>query len=54
MAAAAPAEAKQLYDYFNQELRAGGLQVETGVFGAMMDVSFTNWGPVTLILDSRD
>ncbi|MDF9843937.1 MULTISPECIES: D-aminoacyl-tRNA deacylase [unclassified Paenibacillus] len=54
MAAAAPAEAQQLYDYFNQELRAGGLQVETGVFGAMMDVSFTNWGPVTLILDSRD
>ncbi|MBY0012863.1 D-aminoacyl-tRNA deacylase [Paenibacillus typhae] len=54
MAAAAPAEAQQLYDYFNQELRARGLQVETGVFGAMMDVSFTNWGPVTLILDSRD
>ncbi|AIQ48876.1 D-tyrosyl-tRNA(Tyr) deacylase [Paenibacillus sp. FSL R7-0273] len=54
MAAAAPDEAKQLYDYFNQVLRGLGLQVETGVFGAMMDVSFTNWGPVTLILDSRD
>ncbi|AIQ54328.1 D-aminoacyl-tRNA deacylase [Paenibacillus sp. FSL R7-0331] len=54
MAAAAPDEAGRLYDYFNQELRGGGLQVETGVFGAMMDVSFTNWGPVTLILDSRD
>ncbi|WP_419885041.1 D-aminoacyl-tRNA deacylase [Paenibacillus sp. B-A-8] len=53
MGAAAPAEAERLYDYFNQELRAGGLQVETGVFGAMMDVSLTNWGPVTLILDSR-
>jgi D-tyrosyl-tRNA(Tyr) deacylase len=53
MAAAAPAEAERLYDYFNQELRAGGLQVETGVFGAMMDVSLTNWGPVTLLLDSR-
>ncbi|MNE25312.1 D-tyrosyl-tRNA(Tyr) deacylase [compost metagenome] len=53
MAAAAPAEAERLYDYFNQELRAGTLRVETGVFGAMMDVSFTNWGPVTLILDSR-
>ncbi|QSF43998.1 D-aminoacyl-tRNA deacylase [Paenibacillus tianjinensis] len=53
MAAAAPAEAERLYDYLNQELRAGGLQVETGVFGAMMDVSFTNWGPVTLILDSQ-
>ncbi|MFD5021294.1 D-aminoacyl-tRNA deacylase [Paenibacillus sp. NPDC058367] len=53
MGAAAPAEAERLYDYFNQELRAGGLQVETGIFGAMMDVSLTNWGPVTLILDSR-
>lgn len=53
MGAAAPAEAERLYDYFNQELRAAGLQVETGVFGAMMDVSLTNWGPVTLILDSR-
>ncbi|QQZ61479.1 D-tyrosyl-tRNA(Tyr) deacylase [Paenibacillus sonchi] len=53
MAAAGPAEAERLYDYFNQELRNGGLQVETGVFGAMMDVSLTNWGPVTLLLDSR-
>ncbi|MDH6374361.1 D-tyrosyl-tRNA(Tyr) deacylase [Paenibacillus sp. PastF-3] len=53
MGAAAPAEAERLYVYFNQELRTGGLQVETGVFGAMMDVSLTNWGPVTIILDSR-
>lgn len=54
MGAAAPAVAERLYDYFNQELRAGGLQVETGKFGAMMDVALTNWGPVTLILDSRE
>ncbi|MDT3426648.1 D-tyrosyl-tRNA(Tyr) deacylase [Paenibacillus forsythiae] len=53
MAAAAPAEAERLYDYFNQELTALGLNVETGVFGAMMEVSLVNWGPVTLILDSR-
>ncbi|MRN55816.1 D-aminoacyl-tRNA deacylase [Paenibacillus monticola] len=53
MAAAAPIEAQALYDYFNRELRGNGLQVETGVFGAMMDVSLTNWGPVTLILDSQ-
>ncbi|ASA23698.1 D-aminoacyl-tRNA deacylase [Paenibacillus donghaensis] len=53
MAAAAPAEAELLYDYFNGQLRAGGLRVETGIFGAMMDVEFTNWGPVTLILDSQ-
>ncbi|WP_150266566.1 D-aminoacyl-tRNA deacylase [Paenibacillus tepidiphilus] len=53
MAAAAPDEAKRLYDYFNEQLRQSGLQVETGVFGAMMDVSLVNWGPVTLLLDSR-
>jgi D-tyrosyl-tRNA(Tyr) deacylase len=53
MAAAAPGEAKQLYDFFNREMEARGLRVETGVFGAMMDVSLVNWGPVTLILDSR-
>ncbi|QWU15053.1 D-tyrosyl-tRNA(Tyr) deacylase [Paenibacillus sophorae] len=53
MAAAAPAEAERLYDYFNRELEALGLKVETGVFGAMMDVSLINWGPVTLILDSK-
>ncbi|WP_410514367.1 D-aminoacyl-tRNA deacylase [Paenibacillus sp. BR2-3] len=53
MAAAAPGEAEPLYEYFNQELTAGGIRVETGIFGAMMDVSLVNWGPVTLILDSR-
>ena len=53
MAAAKPEEAKQLYEMFNRELEAKGLKVETGVFGAMMDVSLTNWGPVTLIIDSR-
>ena len=53
MAAAKPDEANALYEAFNRELIAKGLQVETGVFGAMMDVSLTNWGPVTLIIDSR-
>ena len=53
MAAAKPEEAKQLYEMFNRELEAKGLKVETGIFGAMMDVSLTNWGPVTLIIDSR-
>ncbi|MGE7827498.1 D-aminoacyl-tRNA deacylase [Paenibacillus sp. NPDC093718] len=53
MAAAKPDEANALYESFNRELLAKGLQVETGVFGAMMDVSLTNWGPVTLIIDSR-
>ena len=45
--------AKPLYDQFNQILREDyGLKVETGIFGAMMEVSFTNDGPVTLIVES--
>lgn len=53
MAAARPEHAEGLYDLFNGYLRESGLQVETGRFGAMMDVSLTNWGPVTLVVDSR-
>jgi len=53
MAAAKPDAAKALYEAFNQELTAKGLTVETGIFGAMMDVSLTNWGPVTIIIDSH-
>ena len=53
MAAAAPEVAKPLYEYFNRMLASCGLRVETGTFGAMMDVSLVNWGPVTLILDSQ-
>jgi len=52
--AAKPEQAKQLYDRFNELLREQGLTVETGQFGAMMEVSFTNDGPVTFILDSKD
>ena len=51
--AARPEVAKPLYDQFNQILRKDyGLKVETGIFGAMMEVSFTNDGPVTLIVES--
>ncbi|GIO69122.1 D-aminoacyl-tRNA deacylase [Paenibacillus sp. JTLBN-2024] len=53
MAAAKPDRALELYECFNRELSAKGLQVETGIFGEMMDVAFTNWGPVTLIIDSK-
>ncbi|TXK79311.1 D-aminoacyl-tRNA deacylase [Paenibacillus sp. N3.4] len=53
MSAARPEHAQPLYDLFNELLRSLGLQVETGAFGEMMDVSFTNWGPVTLIIDSK-
>jgi D-tyrosyl-tRNA(Tyr) deacylase len=50
--AARPDVAEPLYDAFNATLRGYGLQVETGQFGADMRVNLTNWGPVTLILDS--
>ena len=53
MAAAKPDLAEPLYEYFNEQLRKKGLHVETGKFGAMMDVSLTNDGPVTLILESK-
>ncbi|MBH0157680.1 D-tyrosyl-tRNA(Tyr) deacylase [Fictibacillus sp. 5RED26] len=53
MDAAKPDHATTMYDYFNDKLKSLGVHVETGVFGAMMDVSFTNDGPVTLILDSK-
>ncbi|MCE4046918.1 MULTISPECIES: D-aminoacyl-tRNA deacylase [Bacillaceae] len=53
MNAAKPDYAVNLYDQFNLMLREKGLHVETGVFGAMMDVSLVNDGPVTLILESK-
>jgi D-tyrosyl-tRNA(Tyr) deacylase len=53
MEAANPAHAVNIYDAFNRYLEAKGLKVETGVFGAMMDVQLTNDGPVTLILESK-
>ncbi|MGM7721004.1 D-aminoacyl-tRNA deacylase [Metabacillus sp. Hm71] len=53
MNAAKPDFANYLYEMFNSKLREKGLQVETGTFGAMMDVQFTNVGPVTLILESK-
>jgi len=52
--AAKPDLALDLYEKFNERLQAEGIKVETGVFGEMMDVSFTNVGPVTIIIDSKD
>jgi D-aminoacyl-tRNA deacylase len=54
MGAAKPEMANQIYESFNQMLSEKGIQVETGRFGAMMDVSLINDGPVTLILDSKN
>lgn len=52
--AAKPDISKPLYEYFNQQLKENGVMVETGVFGAMMEVSLVNDGPVTIILDSKE
>lgn len=52
-AAAAPEQAKQLYQYFVERLRQLGLPVATGFFQEMMRVSLVNDGPVTILLDSR-
>ena len=49
--AAKPGFAEPMYEKFNEALRERGVTVETGVFGAMMDVSLINDGPVTLILE---
>ena len=50
--AAPPGEAEPLFDYFCEKLRAAGVKsVETGSFGAMMDVTLVNDGPVTIVLE---
>lgn len=48
-----PGPASALIDRLVGILRASGLNVETGVFGEMMMVSLDNWGPVTLVIDSK-
>ncbi|MDJ1177526.1 D-aminoacyl-tRNA deacylase [Roseofilum sp. BLCC_M91] len=48
---AAPEQARALYDRFVTLLRESGLKVETGEFGAMMEVKIDNDGPVTLLLE---
>ncbi|WP_025728318.1 D-aminoacyl-tRNA deacylase [Atopobacter phocae] len=53
-AAAAPDQANELYEAFNQLLREEQLKVATGKFGADMQVSLINDGPVTIILDSKN
>jgi len=51
--AAPPDLANELYEYFVEQVRKKGINVETGRFRAMMDVSLINDGPVTLILESK-
>lgn len=50
--AAPPEQAARLFDYFCERLRLAGVaRVETGRFGAMMDVHLVNDGPVTIVLE---
>jgi D-tyrosyl-tRNA(Tyr) deacylase len=49
--AARPEQAKPLYEAFCQALRDLGVPVQTGVFGARMQVELVNDGPVTIVLD---
>ena len=51
--AAAGEDAEPLYDQFCENLREQGLTVQTGVFGAMMEVHLVNQGPVTLLVDTE-
>ena len=49
--AAPPEEAEPLYERFCAALRAEGVRVETGVFGARMELELVNDGPVTIVLE---
>ena len=51
-AAAPPQQARELYEYFVEKVRAAGLRCETGRFQETMQVELVNEGPVTILLDS--
>jgi len=51
--AASPHTGEKYYNLFVDTLRERGVKVETGVFGGKMSVTYTNDGPVTILLDSR-
>lgn len=52
--AAKPEKADELYNNLNKKLQNEGFNVKTGVFGADMDVSLINDGPVTILIDSKN
>jgi D-tyrosyl-tRNA(Tyr) deacylase len=51
--AAPPDKAENLYNVYLEEVGKSGLEISSGRFQAMMDVSLVNQGPVTVLLDSR-
>ena len=51
--AAKPDQARKLYEYFVERVRAAGLRCETGQFQEMMQVELVNDGPVTILIDSE-
>jgi len=51
-AAAPPERARDLYEYFTRKIRESGLETQTGVFQAHMEVELINDGPVTLLVES--
>ena len=52
--AATPDDGNRLYEYFMLEMKKDGVPLESGEFGAMMDVELVNNGPVTFVLNSKD
>ena len=52
--AATPDDGNRLYEYFMLEMKKGGVPIESGEFGAMMNVELVNDGPVTFVLNSKD
>ena len=52
--AATPDDGNKLYEYFMSEMKKDGVPIESGEFGAMMDVALVNNGPVTFVLNSKD
>ncbi len=51
--AAPPEQGEMLYERFVETIRSSGVPVETGIFGTMMDVDLLNYGPVTIIVESK-
>ena len=52
--AARPDKGEELYNKFIEECQKEGIEVQTGKFGAHMEIEFTNDGPTTIIIDSKN